>query len=315
MTAFAIVIIIAIEASPYQNSDDIQSLIENFLMCFFVIGSCYTLESSRIIEQGTEGLVERLGRYHRKLRPGLNFVVPFLDKVAQVISVRETFVSIKNHKAITVDCIPLKVDLIVYWRILEAELTYYAIDDAEAALLEIILSSINGKVWNSVFFNTESLDSKIAWWDEFNRFLLSSLDEATEPWGIKVTRAELQSIEYTLESLDSNTISIVFQEGVDWNVFKDSLDHVGETFNHCFENIIPVLTVESIELSEDKTFTVNLTVPENISKDKIFVAFLKHYYTYASKSPHPNEDMREERHGRTIASFEEVIEVLANASS
>ena len=156
------------------------------IFALIIIG--YTVGSVRIINQGTEALVERLGKYHRKLRPGLNFIVPMLDYIVLRDSVREQVLDVPKQGAITRNNVSLDVDAVVYWRILELELTYYAIEDVEKAIIELVTTTLRSEIGKMEFEKTFSSR------DELNRALLSQLDEATEPWGVKVTRVEVQEI-------------------------------------------------------------------------------------------------------------------------
>lgn len=156
------------------------------ILSFLIIG--YLISSVRIINQGEEALVERLGRYHRKLKPGLNFIVPTLDYIRLKDSVRERILEVAKQGAITKDNVSLEVDAVVYWRILELELTYYAIEDVEKAIQELVITTLRSEIGKMEFENTFSSR------DELNRALLSQLDDATEPWGVKVTRVEVQEI-------------------------------------------------------------------------------------------------------------------------
>lgn len=156
------------------------------ILALLMIG--YSVGSVRIINQGTEALVERLGRYHRKLKPGLNFIVPFLDYIVLKDSVREQILDVEKQAAITKDNVPLDVDAVVYWRILELELTYYAIENVEQAITELVVTTLRSEIGKMKFETTFSSR------DELNKALLSQLDEATEPWGVKVTRVEVQEI-------------------------------------------------------------------------------------------------------------------------
>lgn len=156
------------------------------ILALIILG--YTISSVRIINQGEEALVERLGRYHRKLKPGLNFIVPALDYIRLKDSVRERLLDVAKQGAITKDNVSLEVDAVVYWRILELQLTYYAIEDVEQAIEELVVTTLRSELGKMEFENTFSSR------DELNRALLSQLDEATEPWGVKVTRVEVQEI-------------------------------------------------------------------------------------------------------------------------
>lgn len=156
------------------------------ILALIIIG--YTVGSVRIINQGNEALVERLGKYHRKLRPGLNFIVPVLDYIVLRDSVREQILDVDKQGAITRDNVSLEVDAVVYWRILELELTYYAIENVEQGIEELVITTLRSEIGKMEFEKTFSSR------DELNRALLSQLDEATEPWGVKVTRVEVQEI-------------------------------------------------------------------------------------------------------------------------
>jgi regulator of protease activity HflC (stomatin/prohibitin superfamily) len=156
------------------------------ILALMIIG--YSVGSVRIINQGTEALVERLGRYHRKLKPGLNFIVPLLDYIVLKDSVREQLLDVDKQAAITRDNVALDVDAVVYWRILELELTYYAIENVEQAIEELVITTLRSEIGKMDFEKTFSSR------DELNKALLSQLDDATEPWGVKVTRVEVQEI-------------------------------------------------------------------------------------------------------------------------
>lgn len=157
------------------------------ILALVIIG--YTVGSVRIINQGNQALVERLGRYHRKLRPGLNFVVPFLDTIVFEESMRERLLDIEPQSAITSNNVTLDVDAVVYWKILDLERTYYEVEDIRAAIGELVVTTLRSEIGRMPLEQTFSSR------DELNQALLDQLDEATEPWGVKVTRVEVQSIE------------------------------------------------------------------------------------------------------------------------
>ena len=165
------------------------------ILSFIIIG--YTVGSVKIINQGNEALVERLGRYQRKLKPGLNFVVPFLDSIVLQDTVREQLLDVDPQSAITRDNVSLEVDAVVYWKILDLEKTYYAIEDIESAIKELVLTTLRSEIGKMEFEKTFSSR------DELNKALLDQLDEATEPWGVKVTRVEVQDIEPPQAVIDS----------------------------------------------------------------------------------------------------------------
>ena len=165
------------------------------ILALIVIG--YTVGSVRIVNQGNQALVERLGRYHRKLRPGLNFIVPFLDTIVWEESIRERLLDVPPQSAITPDNVSLNVDAVVYWKVLDLERTYYEIENIQDAIRELVVTTLRAEIGKMPFEKTFSSR------DELNRALLDHLDEATEPWGVKITRVEVQSIDPPASVLES----------------------------------------------------------------------------------------------------------------
>lgn len=156
-----------------------------------------TIGSVKIINQGNEALVERLGRYHRKLAPGLNFIVPFLDSIVLEDTIREQVLDIEPQSAITKDNVSLMVDAVVFWRILDLEKAFYAIEDIELAIKNLVLTTLRSEIGQMGLEDTFASRGKV------NQALLDQLDEATAPWGVKVTRVEVQDIEPARTVLES----------------------------------------------------------------------------------------------------------------
>ncbi|MBW4653947.1 MAG: SPFH/Band 7/PHB domain protein [Kaiparowitsia implicata GSE-PSE-MK54-09C] len=157
-----------------------------YVLALLAIG--YLIGSVKIINQGNEALVERLGKYHKKLTPGLNYVVPLLDNIVLEESVRERMIDIEPQDAITSDNVSVVVDAVVYWRILQLERTYYQVEDVEEALENLVTTTLRseiGQMQLSRIFSSRS---------EINQSLLHQLDDATASWGVKVTRVEVQKI-------------------------------------------------------------------------------------------------------------------------
>ena len=148
----------------------------------------YTVGSVRVVKEGNEALVERVGRYRLTLKPGLNFIVPFVDSVVLEDTLREQTLDIEPQNAITKDNVMLEVDAIIYWRILDLEKTYYAIEDVEVAIKELVTTTLRSEIGKMELQSTFSSREAI------NKALLDVLDEATEPWGVKINRVELQEI-------------------------------------------------------------------------------------------------------------------------
>jgi regulator of protease activity HflC (stomatin/prohibitin superfamily) len=146
------------------------------------------LSSVKIVEQGNEALVERLGQYDRKLEPGLNFVVPGLDRIAYQGTIRERVLDIPPQNCITRDNVAIAADAVIYWRIMDMEKTYYKVQNLQAAIVNLALAQVRAEMGKL------ELDETFTAREQINETLLRELDLATDPWGVKVTRVELKEI-------------------------------------------------------------------------------------------------------------------------
>lgn len=160
-----------------------------------IIGSA--VGSVKIINEGNEALVERLGRYNRKLTPGLNLVLPFIDTIVVEETSREKVLGIEPQQAITKDNVSLKVDAVVYWQILDLEKAFYAVEDIELAIENLVLTTLRSAIGQLELEQTYSSRTAI------NQALLQQLDEATAAWGVKVTRVEVRDITPAKTVMDS----------------------------------------------------------------------------------------------------------------
>ncbi|NEO88557.1 MAG: paraslipin [Spirulina sp. SIO3F2] len=146
------------------------------------------LNSVRIINEGNEALVERFGRYHRKLTSGLNMVLPLFESIVVEDTLREKVLEIEPQYAISKDNVSLKVDAVVYWKIMDLERTFYVVEDIRGAIKNLVLTTLRSQIGMLELDETYSSRKKI------NRALIEQLDEATEAWGVKVTRIEVREI-------------------------------------------------------------------------------------------------------------------------
>ncbi|QYO67567.1 SPFH domain-containing protein [Leptolyngbya sp. 7M] len=174
-----------------------NTLVWVFAVVLTVVGA--TVGSVRRVNQGNEALVERLGRYHRKLTPGLNFgVLPIIDEVVIEANTRERILDIEPSDVITNDSVTLTIDTVIFWRIIDLYSAYYEIDDVSTALKNLVGTTLRSKIGEMDLQRTYSSR------EEINRALLESLDDATEPWGVKVTRVEIQDIKIKNEDLQKS---------------------------------------------------------------------------------------------------------------
>jgi len=164
-------------------------MLENlFLLVFLALGGSAVAGSVKVVNQGNEALVERLGSYNKKLEPGLNFVAPFLDKVVYKETIREKVLDIPPQKCITRDNVGIEVDAVVYWRIVDMEKAWYKVEDLQSAMVNLVLTQIRSEMGQL------ELDKTFTARNQISEMLLHDLDVATDPWGVKVTRVELRDI-------------------------------------------------------------------------------------------------------------------------
>lgn len=161
---------------------------ELFLLVALALGGSALAGSVKVINQGNEALVERLGSYNKKLEPGLSFVFPFIDKVVFRETIREKVLDIPPQKGITRDNVSIEVDAVVYWRIVDMEKAWYKVENLQSAMVNLVLTQIRSEMGKLELDETFTARSQI------NEILLRDLDIATDPWGVKVTRVELRDI-------------------------------------------------------------------------------------------------------------------------
>ncbi len=159
-----------------------------WFLALLIGGGGVAISSAKVIQQGNEALVERLGVYDRKLEPGLTFVIPILERIAYQETIREKVLDIPPQPCITRDNVSITVDAVVYWRIVDMEKAYYKVQNLQNAMVNIVLTQVRAEMGKLELDETFTARSQI------NELLLQDLDVATDPWGVKVTRVELRDI-------------------------------------------------------------------------------------------------------------------------
>jgi regulator of protease activity HflC (stomatin/prohibitin superfamily) len=159
----------------------------SFLIALILGGSALAT-SVKVINQGDEALVERLGSYNKKLEPGLNIIIPFLDRIVYKQTIREKVLDIPPQQCITRDNVSITADAVVYWRIVDIEKAYYKVENLQSAMTNMVLTQIRAEMGQLELDETFTARAKI------NETLLRELDNSTDPWGVKVTRIELRDI-------------------------------------------------------------------------------------------------------------------------
>ena len=143
----------------------------------------------RIVPQARAGVVERLGRYSRTLTPGLAIVVPFVDRIRDMIDLREQVVSFDPQPVITEDNLVVSIDTVIYFTVTDARAATYEIANYIQAIEQLTVTTLRNVIGGMALEKT--LTSR----DEINNQLRGVLDDATGKWGIRVNRVEIKAID------------------------------------------------------------------------------------------------------------------------
>ncbi len=163
------------------------ALIVILVVAVFVVSTL--ARSIRIVPQARARVVERLGRYHRTLSPGMALVVPFIDRLRPLIDLREQVVSFPPQPVITEDNLVVNIDSVIYFQVTDAKSASYEIANYIQAIEQLTVTTLRNVIGGMALEKT--LTSR----DEINNQLRGVLDEATGKWGIRVNRVELKAID------------------------------------------------------------------------------------------------------------------------
>ncbi len=171
----------------------------------------YLILSNRVIDEGDEAIVQRLGKYRCTLKPGLNFVVPFLDTVL-VDTSREQLIDIAPQTAFTKDGVLIMIDSLVYWKIIDLYSAYYRIEDLDYSLRSTVTTNILSEIAQVDLREALASRSKI------NQTVLNIVAKTAASWGIEILRVEIQEISL------SNSV----RAGLEAEQLAESLKRAGE---------------------------------------------------------------------------------------
>ncbi|NNC66788.1 MAG: SPFH/Band 7/PHB domain protein [Gammaproteobacteria bacterium] len=149
------------------------------------------------VPQGFEWTVERFGKFRRTLQPGLSFIFPFVDIISNKVNMKERVLDVPSQEVITRDNAVVRVDGVVFYQVLDPVKSSYNVNNLQRATLNLTMTNIR------TVLGSMDLDQSLSNRDQINAQLLHVVDEATSPWGVKVTRIEIKDIAPPQDLVDS----------------------------------------------------------------------------------------------------------------
>lgn len=149
----------------------------------------WIVKSLTITHEGNNALVERWGRYHRTLKAGPNWIIPFCDRVIVTKSVRERILDIEFQPAITKDMIDVRIDIYLYWAIKDLVKAYYVVEDVEESIKTLVITKFRDLI------GERNLDEIACFYDKDTlKKIIKEINEVAVNWGVEVFRIEMQDV-------------------------------------------------------------------------------------------------------------------------
>ena len=165
-----------------------EILVIFFVLCAAILVVLFLKAAVKIVSQADTLIIERLGRFHKVLDGGFHIIIPFVDQIRSVITVREQLVDITKQQVITKDNVNISVDGIVFLKVFDGKMAVYNVDSYKRAIANLAMTTLRGEI------GAMNLDDTLSSRDRLNSALQRALGDAADNWGVKIMRVEISEI-------------------------------------------------------------------------------------------------------------------------
>lgn len=165
-----------------------EILVIFFVLCAAILVALFLKAAVKIVSQADTLIIERLGRFHKVLDGGFHVIIPFVDQIRSVITVREQLVDITKQQVITKDNVNISVDGIVFLKVFDGKMAVYNVDSYKRAIANLAMTTLRGEI------GAMNLDDTLSSRDRLNSALQRALGDAADNWGVKIMRVEISEI-------------------------------------------------------------------------------------------------------------------------